>query len=142
VQAGGAIAAKAAAAGAIDLDLLPRQDGFGIKRDNDTALRMGADTAAEVKWGIDDVDGRLAEPALPRALPLIRLDMPWKICRQGLFMHALYRRAIGVPSALRQWADAFRRRRTVRSTVRWGCLNGTTQRGLPGRNGGHGRSGN
>ena len=78
----------------------------------DTAPRMGAGTAAEVRWGIDDVDGRLAEPALPCAPPVIRLDMPWKICREGLSMHALRRRAIGVPSALRQWADAFRRRRT------------------------------
>jgi hypothetical protein len=65
---------------------------------------------------IEGVYGWLAEVALPRATALIRLDMPWAICRDSLLARGQRRGGTEADFAeLMAWAEAYWTRQTPSS---------------------------
>jgi adenylate kinase family enzyme len=101
----------------IDLDLLNWEgDGYGRKRDEDTARRMTLDVSARPLWIIEGVYGWLAESALPRATALIWLDFQWSLCRAGLLARSPRRGATDQDGVeLLKWAETYWNRQTSSS---------------------------
>jgi adenylate kinase family enzyme len=100
-----------------DLDLIHwKDDGLGAKQDEDAARRKVADLAATERWVIEGVYGWLAEVAVPRAMALIWLDIPWDVCREGLLARGLRRGGGETDFAdLLKWAEAYWERQTPTS---------------------------
>jgi adenylate kinase family enzyme len=100
-----------------DLDLIHwKDDGLGAKQDEDAARQKVADLAATERWVIEGVYGWLAEVAVPRAMALIWLDIPWDVCREGLLARGLRRGGSETDFAdLLKWAEAYWDRQTPTS---------------------------
>ncbi len=100
-----------------DLDLIHwKDDGLGAKPDEDAARQKVADLAATERWVIEGVYGWLAEVAVPRAMALIWLDIPWDVCREGLLARGLRRGGSETDFAdLLKWAEAYWERQTPTS---------------------------
>lgn len=93
----------------IDLDPLHWEDGHvGKKRDEAAACQLLLAQAAEPRWIIEGVYGWLAAAAVPRATALIWLDLPWSVCRAGLFERGPWRGVDDVGFAeFLAWAEAY-----------------------------------
>src|SRR5262245_14388232 len=100
-----------------DLDLIHWKDnGFGVKQDEDLARRKVANLAATERWVIEGVYGWLAEVAISRATALIWLEMPWEVCREGLLARSQRRGETEADfSELLKWAEAYWDRQTPTS---------------------------
>jgi adenylate kinase family enzyme len=102
---------------AIDLDLLHWEgDGHGAKRAEAVARQMVHGIAAQPAWAMEGVYGWLAEVALPRAVGLIRLDLPWSVCPAGRFARGV--QCGGTEAEFTEligWAEAYWERRTPSS---------------------------
>ena len=101
----------------IDLDLLHWEgNGYGTKRAEAVARQMVREAAAQPGWVIEGVYGWLAEVAIPRATAFIWLDIPWRLCREGLLARGQRR---GGPEAdfseLVAWAEAYWERQSSSS---------------------------
>jgi adenylate kinase family enzyme len=93
----------------IDLDLLHwEEDGYGRKRDEDSARQMTLEVSSQPRWIIEGVFGWLAEVTLPKATTLIWLDFPWSLCRAGLLARGKRRGATSQDATdLMRWAEAY-----------------------------------
>jgi adenylate kinase family enzyme len=102
---------------AIDLDLLHWEgNGYGVKREEAVARQMVREAAAQPRWVVEGVFGRLAEEAVPRATALIWLDLPWSVCRDSLLARGQRRGGTEADfAALLSWAEAYWQRQTPSS---------------------------
>ena len=76
----------------IDLDLFHwENDGRGAKRDEEIAKRLTVEAAAAPRWIIEGIYGWMARVALPRAIAIVWLDLPWSECREGLLSRGIRR---------------------------------------------------
>jgi adenylate kinase family enzyme len=108
--------AESTATPAIDLDHVHWQDKVGLKRDEDQAKAMAAAIADKPSWIIEGVYGWLAEVALPCAVSLIWLDMPWSVCSESLARRGPWRGATANEhAAFLAWAEAYWQRKTSSS---------------------------
>jgi adenylate kinase family enzyme len=108
--------AESMAAPAIDLDHVHWQNKVGLKRDEDQAKAMAAAIADKPSWIIEGVYGWLAEVALPCAVSLIWLDMPWSVCSESLARRGPSRGATADEhAAFLAWAEAYWQRKTSSS---------------------------
>jgi adenylate kinase family enzyme len=99
-----------------DLDRIHWQDSVLVRRDEQAAIAMVAELAAQPRWIIEGVYGWLAAAALPRATSLIWLDLPWSICRVGLEQRGRWNGATDAEhAAFLQWAEAYWQRSTPTS---------------------------
>jgi len=100
-----------------DLDLiLWCENAFETKQDEDVARHKVANLAATERWVIEGVYGWLAAVAVPRATALIWLDIPWKVCREGLLARGQRRGGTEADfSELLKWAEAYWDRQTPTS---------------------------
>jgi adenylate kinase family enzyme len=103
----------------VDLDLLHWEDeGRGPKRGAAAAIALAQEGAAAPRWIMEGVYGWLAETLVPRVTMLIWLDLPWEVCRAGLFARGPRRGASTQAQAeLLAWAEAYWTRTTLSSFV-------------------------
>ena len=85
--------ARRIGAPAIDLDPIHWQDKVGVQRDETQATDMVVEIAGKPQWIIEGVYGWLAAAALPFATSLIWLDLPWKMCSEGLSLRGPWKGA-------------------------------------------------
>ena len=91
-----------------DLDRVHWQDEVTVKRDEQVAAAMVAELAAGPRWVIEGVYGWLASFALPFATTLIWLDMPWRVCLDGLTARGPWKGAGATDhAAFLDWAEAY-----------------------------------
>jgi adenylate kinase family enzyme len=102
---------------AIEMDLLHWEGkGYGTKREEAVARQLVQEAASRAGWVIEGVYGWLAEVAIPRATGLIWLDIPWRVCRDGLLARGQRRGGTEADfAALMTWAEAYWQRQTASS---------------------------
>jgi hypothetical protein len=87
-----------------------------VQRDEQAAIAMVSDLAAQPRWVIEGVYGWLAAVALPFATALVWLDLPWTECRDGLDRRGRWDGASDDEhTAFLLWAEAYWRRSTPSS---------------------------